>query len=77
MGPGKYDDLCTLVRKGTGIGLTRGGAVAVLVIGGERGSGFSVQADPEHARLLPDLLEDIARQIRADGIARAKPDKAG
>lgn len=77
MGPGKYDELCTLVREKTGIGLTRGGAVAVLVIGGERGSGFSVQADPEHARLLPDLLEDIARQIRADGIARGEPDKAG
>jgi hypothetical protein len=61
IGPGKYDRLCTIVREEAGAA----GAL-VLVIDGEKGSGFSVQADIETQMRLPDLLEAMARQIRMD-----------
>ena len=66
-GPGKYDDFCTIVRRG--VGMTEesdGGCVVVIVMGGDRGTGFSIQADLEHAIRLPDILEEVARQIRKD-----------
>jgi hypothetical protein len=58
-GPGKYDDLCTLVRTRT---LARG--AIVIVLDGVKGSGFSVQADEEITRHLPELLEEMIPQIR-------------
>jgi hypothetical protein len=69
-GPGKYDDLCTYVREQAGI-LEGGepGAAIVIVVGGNRGSGFAVQATvPEHSPELdiPAMLETIAKQIRID-----------
>jgi hypothetical protein len=64
-GPGKYDDVCTMVTKQVGIG-AQGGGVIVIVFGGNKGSGFSCQADLKTTLALPDLLEHIARQIRAD-----------
>lgn len=61
-GPGKYDDLCTLVREGA----TADGAI-VIVIGGARGNGFSVQlVHPDMVRALPDLLRAVADQIEDD-----------
>jgi hypothetical protein len=62
-GPGKYDDVCTKVVEQVGIG-EQGGGVIVIVLGGNKGSGFSCQADLRTTLLLPDMLEDIARQIR-------------
>ena len=48
MGPGKYDDLATIVRA-----QAAAAGVLVVVIDGAAGSGFSVQATPEtSARLL-------------------------
>jgi hypothetical protein len=67
IGPGKYDDLCTLVRQRAGIGREDGGGVIVIVLGGKRGNGFSCQADLMTTLTLPDLLEDIARQMREAG----------
>jgi hypothetical protein len=67
LGPGKYDDLCTDIREYVGLGgseLQSGGGVILIVIGGDRGNGFSCQADLETTLLLPDLLEDMAKQIR-------------
>lgn len=61
LGPGRYDDLCTLVRERAGV--AEGGAI-VIIIGGDRGSGFSVQADLATTAKLPDLLEHIAKEIR-------------
>jgi hypothetical protein len=66
LGPGKYDDVCTMVTKQVGIG-EKGGGVIVIVLGGNKGSGFSCQADLRTTLLLPDMLEDIAKQIRASG----------
>jgi len=61
LGPGKYDDLCTYVRERTG------GSVLLIVAGGNKGNGFACQTDLETALLLPNLLENVAAQIRRDG----------
>lgn len=65
-GPGKYDDLCTLVREGA-----QAEVAIVIVINGVHGSGFSVQGVTDQEALtrvhLPALLEDLARRIRASG----------
>jgi hypothetical protein len=61
-GPGKYDDLCTYVREQAGCE-----AAIVIVIGGAKGSGFSCQAAPAVAAVLPTLLEDVAKQMREAG----------
>jgi hypothetical protein len=62
IGPGKYDDLCTMVREKA----EAEGAI-VIVFGGKRGSGFSCQADLEATLRLPDILESVAKQIRESG----------
>lgn len=59
IGPGKYDYECTLVRE-----CTQAEGVAVLILGGERGNGFSVQGSLRMQLSLPDLLEQMARDIR-------------
>lgn len=61
IGPGKYDDLATEVRE-----KARAEGVIVIVFGGNHGNGFSCQADLETTLKLPDILENIARQIRRD-----------
>lgn len=65
IGPGKYDDVCTKVRRLTGVDKT-GGAVVLIVLGGKHGHGFSMQSDLETLKLLPDMLETMAKQIRKD-----------
>jgi hypothetical protein len=59
-GPGKYDDLCALVRNRA---MARG--AIVIVLGGSKGSGFSLQGDEELTRRLPEILEEMIPQIRA------------
>lgn len=60
LGPGKYDDLCTAAR----VAAKAPCAVLLMVIGGERGDGFSLQAiDYDLTADLPALLRSIARQI--------------
>src|SRR4029077_12827865 len=68
IGAGKYDDLCTLVRKAVGLveDGEMSGAVMVIVLGGNRGNGFSMQSDLESLLALPELLENVASQIRKD-----------
>jgi hypothetical protein len=59
--PGKYDDVCTEARMKTGaLG------AALIIIGGGKGTGFSVQAPPGVLAALPGLLEDMAAEIRRD-----------
>ena len=60
-GPGKYDDICTTVRE-----QTQAAAAIVIIVGGTKGSGFSVQATGHELAQLPDILEHLARQIRQD-----------
>jgi hypothetical protein len=61
IGPGKYDDLCSEVRIKAD---ARG--VILFVIDGSKGSGFSCQADLATTLSLPDILERVAKDIRAD-----------
>jgi hypothetical protein len=65
-GPGKYDDICTEVAKRVGISSDTGGGVIVIVLGGNLGNGFSVQADLATAMQIPDLLRFCANQIEYD-----------
>ena len=62
IGPGKYDDLCTLVRK-----RAKARGAVVIVIGGSKGPGFSCQLDAVTLLALPDLLEQMAADIRTKG----------
>lgn len=60
-GPGKYDWLASHVRKESSARM-----VAVIIKGGSLGDGFSVQSlDADLVLQLPDFLEGMARQIRA------------
>jgi hypothetical protein len=68
IGPGKYDDVCSMVVEQVGI-TEMGGGVIVIVVGGNKGNGFSCQADLRTTLLLPEMLEMVATQIRESGIA--------
>lgn len=57
-GPGKYDDLCTLVRE-----RAQAQGVILLVLGGHHGEGFSVQCLPTLIAAIPVLLRDLATEI--------------
>ncbi len=61
LGPGKYDDLATLVRDGA-----KAEGVIVIVLGGSKGSGFSVQAPDVVMAQLPELLRTMADNIERD-----------
>lgn len=67
-GPGKYDDLCTEIRNRT---LADG--VVLIVLGGVRGPGFSVQLPFELRHRLPDILETMVQSIRAELADQAAP----
>jgi hypothetical protein len=60
-GPGKYDDVATMALQET-----RASGVIVIVLGGDRGSGFSVQAVEGVVLDLPQLLRTTADQIEKD-----------
>ena len=66
--PGKNDLLCTHVRE-----QTAAVAAIVIVVDGMLGSGFSVQAPPDVADRLPEILRSLARQIEASRTER-RPD---
>jgi hypothetical protein len=60
-GPGKYDDLATTVRE-----QAKANGVIVIVIGGDKGTGFSVQGGVETLLALPTILRSTADQIEQD-----------
>ncbi len=57
-GQGKFDDLCTYVRK-----KADGIAAAVVVLHGKDGAGFSVQCPKEHSRMLASIFRHVANEI--------------
>ena len=59
--PGKYDDLCTMVREEA-----QAKGVALIIFDGNKGHGFSVQATMSSLMNLPDMLEYMAGEIRKD-----------
>lgn len=67
-GPGKYDDLATYCRQ-----KTNAQATLVLVLGGDKGSGFSVQmVECAEMAIVPELLRDMAAQIARDMAAQVE-----
>jgi hypothetical protein len=60
-GPGKYDDLATTIRE-----QTHATGVIVIVVGGDKGEGFAVQADLSTVLALPAILRTMADQIEQD-----------
>jgi hypothetical protein len=61
LGAGRYDDLCTRVRDDA-----KARSAVIIVVGGEYGHGFSVQAPAEDAEVLIHVLRDVADQIETD-----------
>lgn len=67
-GPGKYDPEATAARESA-----MAGAVVLIVLDGDRGSGFSVQViSPGVLERLPGLLRHMADDIERD-VERATP----
>lgn len=62
IGPGKYDDLATDLRN-----KAKAEGVLLVVLNGERGSGFSAQLSVADTLMLPGLLRSIAAQIEERG----------
>lgn len=61
-GPGKYDAECAAARQSA-----KAVAAILIVIEGDRGTGFSVQTlEPDLLHVLPTMLEVMAAEIRAD-----------
>jgi hypothetical protein len=63
-GPGKYDDICTMARDRAGISAETGGGVMVIVMGGNKGNGFSYVGDALSLLAIPDILESVVQQMR-------------
>ena len=59
LGPGKYDDLCTDVRK-----KANAEGVVLIILHGNQGNGFSVQATVPITLTLAKLLRDTADVIQ-------------
>jgi hypothetical protein len=68
-GPGKYDDLATIVRL-----MAEAKAVILVVFDGIFGSGFSVQAEEGAVLNLPGILRKMADEIEKD-IGKIKEDQ--
>lgn len=67
-GGGKYDDVCTQARA-----QANAQGALLIVINGRLGSGFSVQADLNTILCLPEVLEEVAKQIRSDRVRIVMP----
>jgi hypothetical protein len=61
LGAGKYDDICSEIRN-----KTNAVGTILIVVNGNRGSGFSCQMPYEELAKLPDVLIDVAESIKQD-----------
>lgn len=61
VGKGKYDDVCTLVRK-----LTSADGTLLIIFNGDDGTGFASQLPLDALLTMPDLLRRMADDIAAD-----------
>jgi hypothetical protein len=59
-GPGKYDSALTMAKQS--VDASEG---VLIILDGNKGSGFSVQASEETILKLPTILESMSSQIRA------------
>jgi hypothetical protein len=62
IGPGRYNEVCADVRK-----RTHAKGVILIVMEGDKGEGFEVQAPLDIVLALPKLLRSLADQIEASG----------
>jgi hypothetical protein len=62
MGPGKYDEDCTMVRE-----RNHAEGVLIIVFGGSKGTGFSWQLSGALTLLTPQILRDVAKMIEDSG----------
>jgi len=60
-GPGKYDDLATIIQARTGAQ-----GIMLAVVGGDKGDGFSVIATLDTAQAIPHALRKVADEIERD-----------
>lgn len=72
IGPGKYDAQCTAAREAT-----KARGVVLIVIDGEKGAGFEVQAPMDVQLALPALLRQVADGIEAELMSTARGRSAG
>lgn len=64
VGAGKYDELCSYVRKKA----KAKAGVILIVLEGDKGSGFSVQGTGLVLRHLPTLLRKLASDIESGDV---------
>jgi len=60
-GAGRYDEVCAAARVATG---AKG--IILIIIEGEKGAGFSVQAPLHLMPVMADMLDAAAAQIRQE-----------
>jgi hypothetical protein len=66
IGPGKYDDACTAARE-----MAQAEAAIVIILNGNKGSGFSIQGDVKASASLTvekvaALLQHVAAEMLRD-----------
>lgn len=67
VGPGKYDEVCTVARE-----LAGADGCILIILNGIRGNGlsiqsqFSVQVNEELLQKTPEILERLAADLRRD-----------
>lgn len=59
LGSGKYGEECSKILEET-----EAEGVILVVISGNKGSGFSCHASPEVVAELPSILENLSKQIK-------------
>jgi hypothetical protein len=62
LGPGRYNEVATYVRK-----RVNAKGVVLIIMEGDKGEGFEVQAPLPIVLGLPKLLREVADQIEASG----------
>lgn len=66
----QYDDNCTRLREET-----KAEGVIMIIINGDKGTGFGVQLNPLIAPLVPQILRNIADQMDGDLKKKVEPQK--
>lgn len=61
MGGGKYEKALAIAAR-----RAHATSAVLIILDGKRGPGFSIQATLEQLAALPEILEEVAQQIRAD-----------
>jgi hypothetical protein len=72
IGPGKYDTEASEVMEAT-----RAAGIVLLIVGGDRGEGFSVQGPLSLLVALPGMLREVADAVEADVSTMRLDDKPG